>query len=265
VQEIQQFLDVLAIVPSTRERLKLIRSWLMLLLKQNAGLAQDFSARLTWQGPTGPLTATISDLSELKIIREVFFGSEYLAPNDVEPEIIVDLGSNAGFSVLFFKSVYPSARIVAVEPHAGTFQRLRLNTSHLDGVDLVNAAVTDHNGEVTLFSGRESWAAALMPSADRRAETVIRAVTLQRIIDELDLPRIDLLKMDIEGAEHQVLASSASVLRRTESLIFEYHQEHSGETLWSLLDQLSGFRLVRFKGDSRQHPVVTLTRLGSAE
>ena len=262
VQEIQHFLDVLSIVPSTRDRLKLICSWVMLLLKQNAGLARDFSARLTWQGPTGPLTATISDLSELKIIREVFFGDEYLAPDGVDPEVIVDLGSNAGFSVLFFKSVYPNARIVAVEPHTGTFQRLRINTSHLDGVELVNAAVTDRDGETTLFSGSESWAAALTPSADRRTETVIPAVTLQRIVEDLDLPRIDLLKMDIEGAEEQVLASSASVLRQTRSLIFEYHQEHSRETLWMLLDRLPEFRLVRFKGDSRRHPVVTLTRVG---
>jgi hypothetical protein len=86
------------------------------------------------------LTATVSDLSELKIIREVFFGGEYPAPGSVDPEVIVDLGGNVRFSILVFMSVCPNARIVAVEFHTGTFQRLRLNTSHLDGVELVNAA-----------------------------------------------------------------------------------------------------------------------------
>jgi FkbM family methyltransferase len=260
VQEIQHLLDVASIVPSIRGRLKLICLWLVLLLKQTGKLGPRPAAQFTWQGPAGPLSATVSDLSELKVIREVFLGEEYAAPEGQEPEVIVDLGSNAGFSVLFFKSVYPNARIIAVEPHPDTFQRLRLNTAYLENVHLVNAAVTDHDGEATLYSGNHSWAAALSASPDRPTATVIPTMTLQRITEELDLPKIDLLKMDIEGSEHAVLASSQEVLRHTRSVIFEYHQEHHRDTLWMLLERLADFRLVRFKGDSRQHPVVTLTR-----
>jgi FkbM family methyltransferase len=265
VKEIQHLLDVLSIVPSTRERLKLMWLWLALLLRQNGKLERDVSAKLTWQGPNGLLTATVSDLSELKIIREIFFGREYAPPEGLDPEVIVDLGSNAGFSVLFFKSLYPQARIVAVEPHPDTFRRLRLNTAHLGRVDLVNAAVTDHDGQATLYSGTESWSAALTSAADRATATVIPAVTLGRLADDLALPTIDLLKMDIEGTESQVLASSQPALRHTQSVIFEYHQEHHEEgTLWTLLDQLREFRLVRFKGDSREHPLVTLVRMSPA-
>ncbi|MBV9413921.1 MAG: hypothetical protein JO363_02990, partial [Solirubrobacterales bacterium] len=65
VREIQHLLDVLAVVPTNTQRLKLIWMWLVLLLKQAGKLRGDFSARLTWQGPTGSLTATIADLSEL--------------------------------------------------------------------------------------------------------------------------------------------------------------------------------------------------------
>lgn len=261
VQEIQYLLDVLSIVPSKRRRLRLIGVWIGLVLKQNGILRREFSPRVTWEGPAGLLTATVSDLSELKIIREVFFGAEYVAPDGLEPEVIVDLGSNAGFSVLFFKSVYPTARVVAVEPNPAAFERLRLNTTHLDGVDLVNAAVTDHDGNATLYSGNQSWAASLTASSDRAAATVVPAVTLKSITEEHELPGIDLLKMDIEGSEKEVLLSSAPVLRHTRTVIFEYHQERHGDTLWKLLEQLPAFRLVRFKGDSRQHPVVTLTRV----
>lgn len=263
VQEVQHLLDVLSIVPSTGERVKLIPLWMLLLLKQNGKIHRNVSTRVTWQGPAGPLTATVSDLSELKIIREIFFGEEYLAPGGHDPEVIVDLGSNAGFSVLFFKSVYPGARIVAVEPNPDTFRRLRLNTAHLENVDIVQAAVTDHEGEATLYSGNESWAAALSASPDRRTATVIPAVTLEGIVGRLGLPKIDLLKMDIEGAEDAVLRASVSVLQNTQTVIFEYHQEHHSDTLWTLLDQLGDFRLVRFKGDSHQHPVVTLVRTPS--
>jgi FkbM family methyltransferase len=260
VKEIQYLLDVMSIVPSTRQRLKLMWGWWAFLLRQNGMLRRDFSTKLTWQGPNGSLTATVSDLSELKIIREIFFGQEYIAPADLTPEVIVDLGSNAGFSVLYFKALYPNARVVAVEPHPETFRRLRLNTAHLDGVDLVNAAVTDHEGQTTLYSGSESWAAGLTCSAARPTASVIPAVTLARLADQMNLTTIDLLKMDIEGTEIQVLASSESALRRTQAMIFEYHQEHDDGTLWTLLDRIPDFRLVRFKGDSRVHPLLTLAR-----
>lgn len=263
VREIQHLLDVLVVVPTTSERLRLIWMWLMLVLKQEGKLRGDFSARLTWRGPTGLLTGTISDLSELKIIREIFYGAEYIVPQDLDPEVIVDLGSNAGFSVLFFKALFPSARVVAVEPHPDTFERLRRNTAHLEQVDLVNAAVTNHDGETTLYFGNESWEASLAAATDRPGATVIPAVTLERLTAELALPQIDVLKLDIEGAEHQVLTSSAPVLERTHWLIFEYHQELNRDPLWTLLDRLGDFRLVRFKGDSREHPVVTLARAPS--
>jgi len=264
LQEIQHLLDVASIVPSTRQRLRLICLWFALLLKQSGKFGQSFSARLTWRGPSGLITATISDLSELKIIREVFFGAEYVCPDDIKPDVVVDLGSNAGYSVLYFKSVYPSARIIAVEPHPQTFERLKLNTAHLADVDLINAAVTDYAGKATLYYGKKSWAAALTASNDRPASAVVPAITLRDLTEELGLTKIDLLKIDIEGAEDQVLASSASILKHTRLVIFEYHQEHHRDTLWMVLDKLPEFRLVQFKGDSRQHPVVTLTRLRSA-
>jgi FkbM family methyltransferase len=264
VKEVQHLLDVLAVVPATRERLKVMWLWWAFSLRQSGRLSREFSMKLTWQGPNGPLTATVSDLSELKIIREIFFGREYIPPEGVDPAVIVDLGSNAGFSVLFFKSLYPNARVVAVEPHPGTFERLCLNTAHLDGVDLVNAAVTDHDGEVTLYSGTESWSAGLTSADTRSTAWVIPAVTLGRLADDLKLPAIDLLKMDIEGSETQVLSSSQSALRETQTVMFEFHQEHYDGTLWTLLDRLPDFRLVRLKGDSREHPVVTLIRTSPA-
>lgn len=260
MREIQHLLDVLVILPSAAERLKFIWVWLMLLLKQTGRLRRDFSARVTWRGPAGLLSGSVSDLSQVKIIREIFFGDEYVVPEGVDPEVIVDLGSNAGFSVLFFKSLFPHARVLAVEAHPETFERLRLNTAQLEQVELVNAAVTDHAGEATLYSGNQSWEASLEAAADRTSTTVIPAVTLQQLTDRFDLATIDVLKLDIEGSEHQVLTSSASVLERTQCVMFEYHQEHYGDSLWTLLARLEDFRLVRFKGDSRQHPLVTLVR-----
>jgi FkbM family methyltransferase len=267
VQQLLGLLDLFSIVPSMRGRLKLLWLWWALLLRQHRKVSRwlwlcprELSPKLTWRGPNGPLTAMISDFSQLLVIRQIFVGREYVPPHGLNPKIIVDLGSNAGFSVLFFKSLYPDARIIAVEAHPITFNQLLINTSHLDGVELLNAAVTNYDGQTTLYSGGESWSAALTAAKDRATTDVVPAITLDRIMEKFRLPSIDLLKLDIEGAETEVLPSSQSALRRTRSVIFEYHQEHDAGSLWTLLEQLPGFRLTRFSGESSNHPLVTLTR-----
>jgi FkbM family methyltransferase len=258
VQGLRELLDILLIVPSNLGRLKVTWLWCTYLLKQQGRYGRTIEARITWQGPNGPITGTVSDLSELKVIGEIFAGQEYAVPQGAEPRVIVDLGSHAGFSVLFFKALYPEARIIAVEANPITYRRLLQNISPFKGIEPLHAAVTSYEGEVTLYSGAESWAATLKKGQRLTESAVVPAITLGRLMEQFDLTSIDLLKVDIEGAECELVASSKAALRRTKSVIFEYHQEHDDGTLWTLLEGLETFRLTRLRGDSSVHPLVTL-------
>ena len=160
--------------------------------------------------------------------------------------MIVDLGSNIGLSVLYFHICCPEALIVAVEPDPETFRRLTLNTERLSRVRLVNVAVAGETGTVDLYSGNHSWEASLYPKAGLDRQRRVPAVTLDELFGSLGLSDVDVIKMDIEGAETDVLPSS-SVIQSARVIAFEYHAEHAKTTLVELLATIRPFTLERFQ------------------
>jgi FkbM family methyltransferase len=254
-----QLTELLGLTENRAEQLRLLAAWHVLGLKAKWGPFEALRMRVRFPLDGNALSAIVADRSELQVLREVFVRQEYALPGVVAPKLIVDAGSNVGFSVLYFRSRFPAARIVAVEPDAATFARLRENTEGLGGVELVNAAMSDRDGDATLYAGSESWAMSLIPGADRTRREAVRAVTLDSLVDELSLGCIDVLKLDIEGAEIPVLRST-TVLGRVRVIVFEYHREYADVALWELLEHLKGFRLRRFDGNSESHATVVLER-----
>jgi FkbM family methyltransferase len=254
-----QLVELLGLTENRAEQLRLVAAWQVLGLKAKRGVFEPLRMRVRFPLGANALSAIVADRSELQVLREVFVRHEYALPGVVAPKLIVDAGSNVGFSVLYFRSRFPAARIVAVEPDPAAFARLRENTEGLGDVELVNAAMSDRDGDAILYAGSESWAMSLIPGADRTRQEAVRAITLDSLVDELSLGCIDVLKLDIEGAEIPVLTST-TVLDRVRVIVFEYHREYADVALWELLEHLKGFRLRRFDGNSESHATVVLER-----
>src|SRR5438105_3616144 len=92
------------------------------------------------------------------IYRDVFFREEYRFLTLYDFPFIIDCGAHIGVSVLYFKALYPGARIVAFEPNPVTFHLLQTNVdrNHLWGVTAINAAVATHDGSIGLCISRDS-------------------------------------------------------------------------------------------------------------
>ncbi|MBR1580133.1 MAG: FkbM family methyltransferase [Selenomonadaceae bacterium] len=85
------------------------------------------------------------------LIKPIFAVREYAIPlKDFEPKFILDCGGNIGTSAVFFANYYPTAKIVAVEPDAGNFQLLSINTRFYPNVECVNAALWDQETYIEL-------------------------------------------------------------------------------------------------------------------
>jgi len=97
----------------------------------------------------------ITDISDAKTFIEIFINKEY--DEDLgQPKKILDLGSNVGYSVLFFKVKYPEATIHAYEPGLETFKKLERNVAALENVFVYNKAISDREGTMTMFLGDNS-------------------------------------------------------------------------------------------------------------
>jgi FkbM family methyltransferase len=109
-------------------------------------------------------------------------------------------------------------------------------------VELVVAALHAENGHVNLFCGNYSWNSSLVPGRGFPACQNVRSVTLDCIARDYNLEQIDILKLDIEGAEAAVLRSTG-VLDRVRTIVFEYHAKLADMPLKELLDNLTGFEV----------------------
>lgn len=136
----------------------------------------------------------------------------------------------------------------------------RRNSVQWVGVEVRAAALSDRDGEVTFWRvPGHSWASGTLP-ADGTPISV-PAVSLDTVLQGFDRP-IDVLKVDIEGAEHAVLAA-ATRLDRVRCVIGEYHDVPDGS--WDTLrSPLRGFPGVTVREDTRSF-IVTRESAGDAD
>jgi FkbM family methyltransferase len=137
---------------------------------------------------------------------------------------ILDCGANVGLASLYFKRRYPRARITAFEadPALATFVADNLRDNGVADVDVVAAALWTSNGELTFrCEGSDSGMIATLPGAVDGTSVTVKSLRLR---DLLDGDSIDLLKLDIEGAEDAVLADCEGALHRVRAMIMDLHE-----------------------------------------
>lgn len=181
-----------------------------------------------YPGPGGSFSAY-----EAGFWGQVFLFDEYeVASLDLGPSpLVVDVGANVGFFSWRVKTSHPTARIVAFEPQGDNFERLRSLFSDV-GVagETVDAACGDHDGPATLYL-RNPFTHTVEPSMHPELDSgsdSIKMVTLDGYLDRSGTHGpVALLKIDVEGAEVQVLRGATKTLSRTGAVVLEYHSEQS--------------------------------------
>jgi FkbM family methyltransferase len=207
-----------ALAPSPAGRARLLWAAVWLPLRGRGG--RPLRVRVTKGGRR--FTLLLRGPADLATVGEVLVDDLYEVPGVDDARVIVDLGSHIGTSIVFFRQRHPGAEIHGFEPDPDSFGRLQANVGALEGVTIDPRAVAGGAGEALLNSSPNSLASSLI-ARDGGGHTVsVRTVGLDAIIEELALERIDLLKLDVEGAEYDVLAN-ASRLGTVQAIAGELH------------------------------------------
>jgi FkbM family methyltransferase len=186
---------------------------------------------------------------------EIFGAELYRFQSHSDSPRIVDCGANCGVSVVYFKQLYPRARIVAVEADPNIFALLEWNVARrrLADVVLINKAVTVGTASVAFHcQGADAGRIHTMPAARERC-----AVPTIELDELLDAPA-DLLKIDIEGAEAAAVCASQR-LGEAAHVFCEYHSfADAPQSLHPMLAKLSasGFRYYLQTQFCAQRPLV---------
>jgi FkbM family methyltransferase len=140
-----------------------------------------------------------------------------------QPRFIIDAGAHIGCAALFFASSFPRANIFAIEPDPGNYQVLLRNTRDNQRIRAIHAAVWHRPESVIIGNEQDDPCAFQIKSADGQC-TTIQGLTLSAIIRECGFERIDLLKLDIEGAEKEIFdTDDLDWMNRTHTIMVELH------------------------------------------
>jgi FkbM family methyltransferase len=162
------------------------------------------------------------------LIKEVFVANEYYFKSDNESPIIFDCGANIGMATLFFKWLYPKSIVYAFEPQKSTFDILERNikVNNLQNVHYFNLALSDSNGFIEFFGEDDS---NLMSSIIQQRSVGNKIKVECRKLSEFIIQPIDLIKIDVEGAENLImkdLVESKLLNRNTlKQIVMEYHHK----------------------------------------
>lgn len=187
--------------------------------------------------------------------KEIFVDEFYRFDTSENQPVIFDCGANVGSSVLYFKKIHPQARIVAFEADEQIAQYLHKNIQQnsIEGVEVIEKAVWT-NDEGVNFGSEGADGASIFAEQNQR---IVPSTRLRDWI--LREPRIDFLKIDIEGAETAVLPDCADALGHVQNLFLEYHaylgQPQELGILLNILTK-SGFRYYIDTNQHRRAPFV---------
>jgi len=155
----------------------------------------------------------------------------WLNENTKLGDTFLDIGANVGYyAVLAAKLVGPTGLVIAVEadPNIAEILRKNLEANHLSNARVISGAATDFAGTVRVGRAPASgWTGLYYATPEEWID--VPAFTVDGLSRSLGLNQVNVVKVDVEGAEASVLDGMTDVLKRfTPRLLIEVHRTHSG-------------------------------------
>lgn len=188
--------------------------------------------------------------SDLSVYREILIRGEYDAALPFSPRTIVDAGANIGMASIFFTRKYPEAKVIAIEAEASNFAALIKNVKNYSNVIPIQAALWDRDGEISVSEADPSTGAFGKWGfvTHEGCGIPVRAITMRTLKAETGIDMIDVLKVDIEGAEKEVFAS-CDWIQSVNCLMIELH-DHLKAGCSPAVESVTGDFSRRQKGET---------------
>jgi len=163
--------------------------------------------------------------SDRLVASQVFYTKDYDISINFKPKVIIDCGANIGLASLYFKSKYPESTVIAIEPEINNFNLLVKNMANYSNFTAVNKGIWSESCHLEIISGEDNlpWSFQVK-QIEEQTESSVEAISLFDIITKYDLKEIDILKIDIEGAEENLFEKNAEKwLPFVKVIIIELH------------------------------------------
>jgi len=160
---------------------------------------------------------------DLAIFYEIFWKEIYKIPFLVLPEksVILDLGAHIGCTAIYFSMVYPDAQIYAVEASEESYNILKENVKSFKNIIAVQAVIDSQDGVVCFDTSGYSFNSKLNHNGK-----MVQSISISTLMMQYQITRVNLIKIDIEGAEKNILQNNVNWLRQIDTMIIELHDDY---------------------------------------
>jgi FkbM family methyltransferase len=202
--------------------------------------------------------------SDVWVYNQIFIRKEYEFDVTSAPTTIIDAGANIGLTSIYLANKYPGASIIAIEPEDSNLEVLRKNIEPYRNITLVSGALWHEDTTINLVDpSLGNW--GFMTQAPGSAEGnygkhvhEVRGITIDTVMRQEGLERVDILKIDIEGAEREVFGDPSAWIGKIQAMIIELHERMKPGCNRSFYNGSNGFNFEWLQGGS-----VYLSRIGS--
>ncbi len=158
------------------------------------------------------------------VFRSIFVRGEFKLPITIKPKFIIDGGAYTGLSTLYYATKYPNSEIVAVEPESSNFSILEANAKRLHNVKRIKAGLWHNNAHLKVVDRQlGKWGFAVEEVAEEQ-DYDIDAITIDSLLQQSGYKYIDIIKLDIEGAEKELFENNSELwLDRVNIIVIELH------------------------------------------
>lgn len=157
------------------------------------------------------------------IFRQMFITRDCRIPIQINPKLIIDCGAYTGISTLWFMKKYPEAKIIAVEPEESNFAILKKNTKQWKNIVLIKAGIWYKKSFLKIVDGGIGEWGFRTEEAKSLKDSDVKTITIDEILKQSKHDKIDILKIDIEGAEKELFENGCLWLDKVNILIIELH------------------------------------------
>jgi FkbM family methyltransferase len=171
-------------------------------------------------------------------LAQVFIDHDCDIQISPSPQLIIDGGANVGYASVLLANKYPDATILAIEPDTENLRVATDNCRPYPNVHLIRGGIWSSDCSLALQNpDAESWAFRVS-EVNPTTPGALRGMSLSTLMEEYGFDAIDLLKLDIEGAEEEVFShADRSWLQKVNNIVIEVHGESAHRAVREALEE----------------------------
>jgi FkbM family methyltransferase len=179
--------------------------------------------------------------------KEIFNQNIYNIKLPIVPNFIIDAGSNTGFAALFFKIKYPEAKIISLEIETENVKMIKKNLKGYKDIEIIQKGLFNKKSFFRIenpYNATNSFAIKEVTSGENYD---IESITIDEILNSTKADSIDILKIDIEGAEKDLFEKNyENWLPKVKIIMVETHDRIIPKCSYSVMKAVNDYNFILY-------------------